>query len=109
MPEISNQDLHNIVINKAAAVMATRSHLTKEIINISVCKEQQRAYYKKYKQLLNSINTINSELNYLNRMPDNVTKYVRNVGTSVNMPRNSKKHSSVCHWYYTRKPLTTNL
>jgi len=71
--------------------MATKSHLTKEFINVSVCREQQRLYYKKYKKLLNNVNAINSELNSLNRLPDNVTKHIRNVGTSVDMPRKRKK------------------
>jgi len=82
-----------MILNKAAEVMAThgKSHIAKQMINISVCKEQQRSYYKKYKRLLNYVKTISSELELLNRMPDNEVTHVRNVGINVNMPTKKKK------------------
>jgi len=80
-----------MIFNKAAEVMAThgKSHIAQQMSNISVCREQQRSYYKKYKELLNHVNTISSRLEDLTRLPDNEVKHVRHVGTNVNMP--SKK------------------
>ncbi|NP_001156160.1 uncharacterized protein LOC100163293 [Acyrthosiphon pisum] len=91
--KISQQELQNMILNKAAEVMAThgKSHIAKQMVNISVCKEQQRLYYKKYKQLLNYVNTVTSELELLNRVPDDEVKHVRNVGTYVVMPTKKKK------------------
>jgi len=78
-----------MIIKKSAEIMATKSRYSKQMINIEVCKEQQRSYYKKYKQLLNYINSMNDELVLLNREPSNVVKHVRNVGTYINMPENN--------------------
>jgi len=78
-----------MIVKKSAEIMATKSRYAKQMIHIAVCKEQQRLYYKKYKRLLNFINSMNEELNLLNREPNTVVKHVRNVGTNVNMP--SKK------------------
>ncbi|XP_022171058.1 uncharacterized protein LOC111034217 [Myzus persicae] len=100
--KISQQEFRNMIIDKSAEVMATKSRYAKQMVNISVCKEHQRSYYEKYKQLLNDINTMNTELNLMNRMPSNAVKHVRNVGTNINTPVNyyhAKNYWRVQHRY----------
>jgi len=81
-----------MIFNKAAEIMAThgKSYITRQMTNMAICKEQQHFYYKKYKTLLNYVNDVSSELDLLNRVPDNEVKHVRHVGTNVNMPTINK-------------------
>ncbi|XP_060857385.1 uncharacterized protein LOC132934961 [Metopolophium dirhodum] len=90
---LSQEDLKNIILNKAAEVVATHgtSDIEKQMLNISECEHQQRLYYNKYKELLNYVNIINSKLGLLKRVPDDNFKHVRNAETYVNMPTISKK------------------
>eukprot|EP00102_Acyrthosiphon_pisum_P021601 XP_016658811.1 PREDICTED: uncharacterized protein LOC107883398 [Acyrthosiphon pisum] len=91
--KISKQELHNMILYKAAEVMAThdKSNIAKQMVNKSICEEEQRSYYEKYKQLLNHVNTISSELELLNRVPDDEVKHVRNVGTQCSIMPAKKK------------------
>jgi len=96
---ITQQQLQTIVLKKAAEVMATTSHFSEQMQTIANCKERQRSYYKNYKELLKYVNTINSELELLIRVPDNAVKHVRNVGTNFNMPKKTQKYCSLHHRY----------
>ncbi|XP_022178015.1 uncharacterized protein LOC111039045 [Myzus persicae] len=83
--KISQQDFQNMIINKSAEIMATKSYLTRQMDNLSICEEQQQSYYEKYVQLLNHVNTLSAKLDRLNRMPPTTVKHVRSVGTNVSM------------------------
>ncbi|CAI6376977.1 unnamed protein product [Macrosiphum euphorbiae] len=90
--EISQQELKNMIFNKFAEIMAThgKSDITRQMTNRAICKEQQRSYYKKFKKLLSYVNKVSSDLELLNREPDNEVKHVRHAGTNVNMPTINK-------------------
>ncbi|XP_022171895.1 uncharacterized protein LOC111040557 [Myzus persicae] len=83
--KISQQDFQNMIINKSAEIMATKSYYAKQMDSISICEEKQQSYYEKYKQLLNHVSTLSAKLDRLNRMPPTAVKHVRSVGTNVNM------------------------
>jgi len=82
-----------MILNKAAEVISThmQSHMENQMSNLSKRIQEQRSYQQKYKQLLSYVNDINSELELLNRVPNNEVKLVRNAKTNVEMPTNSKK------------------
>ncbi|XP_060858496.1 uncharacterized protein LOC132935877 [Metopolophium dirhodum] len=90
--KISQEELQTIILTKAAEVMATqdKSHIKNQMLNLSECKHQQCLYYKKYKELSKDVETVISKLELLNRVPNNEVKFVRNVGTYVNMPPKGK-------------------
>lgn len=51
--------------------------------NLSICEQHQRFWFKKYKKLVNRVNTTRNKLKRLIREPDTIVKHVRNVGTNV--------------------------
>jgi len=53
--------------------------------NLSVCEQHQYFWFRKYKKLVNHINTTTDKLKRLNRdpKPNLAVKHVRNVGINV--------------------------
>ncbi|KAL4084289.1 hypothetical protein QTP88_028114 [Uroleucon formosanum] len=83
--KITQQEIHDIIIDKAALINSLKSRYARQMENLAVSEQNQYFWYEKCKTLVKNVNIVRNKLERLiiDPNPNFAVKHVRNVGTNV--------------------------